>query len=96
MNIIDKPFTNIEKDNKLKGLTDKNGKRIFEGDIIRTKNYGKIIGHANVNYFDTFEVMYEPCIFRLINNHRGFYLTGNSNELEIIGNIHDNPELLEK
>lgn len=77
------------------GLTDKNGKRIFEGDIIRTKKYGKIISHANVNGFDTFEVMYEPCMFRLINKHRGFNLTGNSNDLEIIGNIHDNPELLE-
>ena len=77
------------------GLKDKNGKPIFEGDIIKTKEYGRDIGHSNVNNFDIFKVIYEPAVFRLENVRRGFNLVGNGNDFEIIGNIHDNPELLE-
>ncbi len=77
------------------GLQDKNGKLIFEGDIIKTKEYGRDIGHSNVNNFDIFKVIYEPAVFRLENVRRGFNLVGNGNDFEIIGNIHDNPELLE-
>lgn len=77
------------------GLEDKNGKLIFEGDIIKTKEYGRDIGHSNVNNFDIFKVIYEPAVFRLENVRRGFNLVGNGNDFEIIGNIHDNPELLE-
>ena len=79
------------------GLTDKNGKRIFEGDIVKTKKYGKIIGHSNVNGFDIFVVIYEPAMFRLENTHRAFNLVGKCGkgiDYEVIGNIHDNPELL--
>lgn len=78
------------------GLTDKNGKRIFEGDIIRTKKYGKSIGRSNVNGFDIFSVIYSPAVFRIERESppRGFNLAGNGADYEIIGNIHDNPELL--
>ncbi|MDY4592599.1 MAG: YopX family protein [Eubacteriales bacterium] len=76
------------------GLPDKNGKKIFEGDIVKTKKYGKIIEHSCVNDYDIFKVVYEPCVFRLKNAHRGFNLVGNGVEYEVIGNIHDNPELL--
>ena len=81
------------------GLTDKNGNKIFEGDIIKTKKYGKIIGHSNVNGFDIFVVIYEPAMFRLENIHRAFNLVGKcwkGIDYEIIGNIHDNPELLKE
>ena len=79
------------------GLTDKNGKKIFEGDIVKTKKYGKIIGHSNVNGFDIFVVIYEPAMFRLENTHSAFNLVGKCGkgiDYEVIGNIHDNPELL--
>lgn len=79
------------------GLTDKNGKKIFEGDIVKTKKYGKIIGHSNVRDFDIFVVIYEPAMFRLENTHRAFNLVGKCGkgiDYEVIGNIHDNPELL--
>lgn len=78
------------------GLTDKNGKRIFEGDIIRTKKYGKSIGRSNVNGFDIFSVIYSPAVFRIERESppRVFNFVGNGADYEIIGNINDNPELL--
>lgn len=79
------------------GLTDKNGKRIFEGDIIKTKKYGKDVGHSNVNDYDIFVVKYEPAMFRLENHNRGFVLDDDRySKYEVIGNIHDNPELLKE
>ena len=77
------------------GLKDKKGKVIFEGDVVQTKKYGKVIGHSNVNYYDAFRITYVPAVFRLENIYRSFNLVGNSADFEIIGNIHDNPELPE-
>lgn len=77
------------------GLRDKNGTPIFEGDIIKTKEYGKDVGHSNINDYDIFVVKYEPATFRLENNNRRFILDDDKySKYEIIGNIHDNPELL--
>jgi len=83
--------------------TDKNGTMIFEGDIVRTKKYGRIIElkdhtYTNVSDYDTFVVCYSPCMFRLLREKpdRGFNLVNDGYaQLEVIGNIHDNPELLE-
>ena len=77
------------------GLKDKNGKWIFEGDIIRTKKYGRVIAHSTVSDYDIFRITYVPAVFRLENIHRAFNLVGNSADYEVIGNIHDSPELLE-
>lgn len=77
------------------GLKDKNGKLIFEGDIIRTKEYGRVIAHYTVSDYDIFRITYVPAMFRIENIHRAFNLVGNSADYEVIGNIHDNPELLE-
>lgn len=75
------------------GLKDKNGELIFEGDVVQTKKYGKVIGHSNVNYYDTFRITYVPAVFRLENIYRSFNLVGNSADFEIIGNIYDNSNL---
>lgn len=70
------------------GLTDKNGKKVFEGDIIRKTNEGRHPQIFTVNIRTNFrvneEVYYSPC------DH-----FTESCEYEIIGNIHDNSELLE-
>ena len=69
------------------GFTDKNGKRIFEGDIIRKTNEGRHPKIFTANIHTDFrvneEVHYGPC------EH-----FKESCEYEIIGNIHDNPEKL--
>ena len=79
------------------GLTDKNGKEIYEGDIVRTKHFGKELDRngyfVNVSGYDVFEIKYINAQFMFNNRLRYFYLHRNT-ICEVIGNIHDNPELL--
>ncbi len=76
------------------GITDKNGAKIFEGDIVKTKKYGKIVGHSCVNDYDIFSVKYEPAMFRLEHHNREFVFVDEGTDYEVVGNIYDNPELL--
>ena len=80
------------------GLTDKNGRKIFEGDIIHLKYSQVFFGGEYFGEY-TAEVSYKEGCFITdgINNGDEIEtpLSGFDNdELEIIGNIHDNPELL--
>lgn len=70
------------------GLHDKKGKPIYEGDIILRDG----IKYLTVIYFDNTE-----CQFATKSTKTGMCYgigTGIEDELEVIGNIHDNPELL--
>jgi uncharacterized phage protein (TIGR01671 family) len=74
------------------GLTDKNGKKIFEGDILATKLFG--------NHIDKGVVRYGNYNCSCCDGVYGWYVDGgdirDAEELsEVIGNIHDNPELME-
>ena len=69
------------------GLKDKNGKKIFEGDTVwfgEEKERGVVYFDNSCSRFavrfDTFDAAFDHLY---------------SNELEIIGNVHDNPELME-
>ena len=81
------------------GLTDKNGKRIFEGDIL--KSTIKIIDYADVGFSishydeeDIGIVEWRKDGFMIAHKSgtwaRSFY----GSENYVIGNIHDNPEIL--
>ena len=70
------------------GLTDKNGKEIFEGDILGTKD-GLLNG---VVKFNIDLGMWMNSLLRYNNFER---LCSIANSREIIGNIYTNPELAE-
>ena len=71
------------------GLTDKNGKRIFEGDIIPVWEQGEEYPYKVVYCGDCF-------MLSMLDSEQGSYpLSVKCNASEVIGNIHDNPELLE-
>lgn len=69
------------------GIIDKNGTRIFEGDIIKT-----IEGAFPVVCRSGAVWLYDELL--LSNDHLDFLGSYIPNAIEVIGNIHDNPELL--
>lgn len=78
------------------GLTDKNGKKIFEGDIVVDKFDNEKFGFVGaVTYIPErtqFEVVSKKHPNYIVN--LGSRASG-ANSIRIIGNIYDNPELLE-
>ena len=71
------------------GLTDKNGKMIFEGDFVVVPLSGKS-AKGIVEYFKT-----DICGFVVITQPQySNYVLQKNYAYEVIGNIHDNPDLL--
>jgi uncharacterized phage protein (TIGR01671 family) len=75
------------------GLTDKNGKKIFEGDIVTADVYER---EYEDEYLSNIPIEVTCCGGYFYPFHlEGCWRSGVSN-IEIIGNIHDNPELLKE
>lgn len=86
------------------GLTDKNGKEIYEGDIIREYITSRIMCGREVRYYngaflgDSHAVGGESSSQNYDYVHERYqtlkYFADTDTKLEVIGNIHDNPELI--
>ena len=72
------------------GLTDKNCKKIFEGDLIRSTETGET---AIVQWFSEHSAFMIWC---KTSNQVGFLDECEKSIIEVIGNIHDNPELMKE
>ena len=85
------------------GLKDNNGKRIFEGDILRIAKISDGLGsyyHPPLDYPVNVVVKWDLCawMWETLCEDKRYISFPNAwchYECEIIGNIHDNPELLE-
>ena len=80
------------------GLKDKNGVLIFEGDIVRLPITPTGLCQMNTPHEVYF---YEAGAEFTTRTHNGVHpfialTTSQTSEIEIIGNIHENPELLEQ
>ena len=71
------------------GLTDKNGKRIFEGDIVEN-------GYTKEKFAVIYDKLYAAFAIRTANYVRYGLSKLNGTQSKVVGNIHDNPELLER
>jgi len=94
------------------GLKDKNGKEIYEGDIVtklnlnRFKKDGELDRSGCLEYIEwgIVEFLFPTCQFMLArrkgadsyNNSIEFKFSSESLEFEVIGNIYENPELIKK
>lgn len=76
------------------GLTDKNGKKIFEGDIVMIVRRPDYLDYAGVDYNAL--ITFAKGGFCITNGKLGLLCQAvNMGDFEVIGSIHDNPELLE-
>lgn len=75
------------------GLTDRHGKEIYEGDLV------KFTGKTKRDKIRTYEVVWDDHRSRFIGKHVAYEdqwmpIRRFANEHEVVGNIYENPDLL--
>lgn len=77
------------------GLKDKNGKLIWENDIVKDKNSNFYIAIWRNDYYQYCWVCIKSIIEIFVGRKQDLWIIAENFEIEVIGNIFDNPELLE-
>ena len=98
--MIDNPKLDVVLENKryvviqFTGLKDKNGKEIYEGDVLRFLFTDLEVDKIDENYIKARVVFEEGRFFMKDNCDSKYYF--DEENCEVIGNIYKNPELLEE
>ena len=89
----------LQTQSSFTGLKDKNGKDVYESDVIRIKQ-GECVGMSADGSVEEWieiqgQVLFEDAMFVFEGHSAGTLpLSAYKDEIEVIGNIYSNPELL--
>jgi len=76
------------------GLLDKNGKKIYEGDIVKFDNnkFGSVVKWNDKGFYQLWR---NGTVDWKIWKEDAYYNTGHRKDLKVVGNIHENANLIQ-
>ncbi len=76
------------------GLKDMTGKLIYDGDIVNTYYNGHLTGQTYIYYWENPAFHVEPFEHGKPSGSHWYYFAVETERCRVIGNIHENPELI--